>query len=253
MEKTDSTSKEEDKITSNNDNGNNNKSNSNRVSVFERLKKKVPTVQLPPPEPVEKEKDENKEEIKNSIKIDQQKKEKTFQSKSIEIPHNTSKVIHITGLKRPFTPKELLEMLKSKSKFESKNFWLNSNKSECAICYDTIDDAISAYKRLYGICWPTKIIPLTVEFSNKSFNYFTSNNNNNSQITSPANNTSKSYSISSPKTTNNIKVIDPEQLFKKTVAKPSIFYLPLNDIEINEMKRKMRMPDKEDAIPYKRR
>lgn len=142
-------------------------------------------------------------------------------------------------------------MLKSKSKFESKNFWLNSNKSECAICYNTIDDAISAYKRLYGICWPTKIIPLTVEFSNKSFNYFTSNNNE--QISSPINNSSKSYSISSPKSTNNIKVIDPEQLFKKTKAKPAIFYLPLTDIEISEMKRKMRMPDKEDAVAYKRK
>lgn len=153
-------------------------------------------------------------------------------------------------------------MLHSKSKFESKNFWLNSNKSECAVLYDTIEDAISAYKQLYGICWPTKIIPLTVEFSDKSFSYFTSINNSNLQISSPNNHTSissaksdiKSSSpttYSSPKST--IKVIDPEQLFKKTKAKPAIFYLPLTDSEIEEMKRKMRMPDKDDAIPYKRK
>lgn len=70
------------------------------------------------------------------------------------IPNEATKLLHITGLKRPYTPRELIEMLKSISDFDDKNnFWLSKNKSECVINYNTIEDCVIAYNKLYNLIY----------------------------------------------------------------------------------------------------
>ena len=83
---------------------------------------------------------------------------------------NSSNVLHIRNLTRPFTVPQLKELLtkfgplKANSQTKALNstgkaadphyFWVNSVKSHCFVAFESEEDAVQAQKGLDQITWP---------------------------------------------------------------------------------------------------
>uniref|UniRef100_A0AAR5P9C8 RRM domain-containing protein n=1 Tax=Dendroctonus ponderosae TaxID=77166 RepID=A0AAR5P9C8_DENPD len=70
-------------------------------------------------------------------------------------PRNpVSEVLFITNLVRPFTVKQLKELLERTGKLKEDGFWTDKIKSKCFACYETAEEAEVTRNALHGVHWP---------------------------------------------------------------------------------------------------
>ncbi|XP_056640447.1 apoptotic chromatin condensation inducer in the nucleus-like isoform X2 [Diorhabda sublineata] len=65
-----------------------------------------------------------------------------------------SEILYITNLVRPFTLKQLKELLERTGKIKEGGFWTDRIKSKCYVQYETIEQAETTRNALHGINWP---------------------------------------------------------------------------------------------------
>lgn len=65
-----------------------------------------------------------------------------------------SEVLFITNLVRPFTVKQLKELLERTGKINEDGFWTDRIKSKCYVCYEKIEEAEATRNALHGVNWP---------------------------------------------------------------------------------------------------
>ncbi|KAF2898669.1 hypothetical protein ILUMI_07503 [Ignelater luminosus] len=65
-----------------------------------------------------------------------------------------SEVLYITNLVRPFTLKQLKELLERTGKIRENGFWTDRIKSKCYVYYETIEEAETTRNALHGVNWP---------------------------------------------------------------------------------------------------
>ncbi|KRT78919.1 RNA binding protein [Oryctes borbonicus] len=66
----------------------------------------------------------------------------------------TSSVLFITNLVRPFTLKQLKELLERTGKIKENCFWTDRIKSKCYVQYENVLDAEATRNALHGVHWP---------------------------------------------------------------------------------------------------
>ncbi|GJQ83533.1 hypothetical protein Trydic_g10885 [Trypoxylus dichotomus] len=66
----------------------------------------------------------------------------------------TSSVLFITNLVRPFTLKQLKELLERTGKIKENCFWTDRIKSKCYVQYENVEDAEATRNALHGVHWP---------------------------------------------------------------------------------------------------
>nr|AZA15227.1 apoptotic chromatin condensation inducer in the nucleus [Anisakis pegreffii] len=65
-----------------------------------------------------------------------------------------NQVLMIRQLTRPFTSKQLQQMLATYGTIVENGFWIDNIKSTCIVKYSTIEEAIVARGRLHNVVWP---------------------------------------------------------------------------------------------------
>ncbi|KAK5645940.1 hypothetical protein RI129_004404 [Pyrocoelia pectoralis] len=65
-----------------------------------------------------------------------------------------SELLFITNLVRPFTLKQLKELLERTGKIRENGFWTDRIKSKCYAYYETIEEAEATRNALHGVNWP---------------------------------------------------------------------------------------------------
>jgi len=143
--------------------------------------------------------------------------------------------LRIDGFTRPLPTKALQDLL---AKYGTvAHFWLQGIKKYCLVTYDNKEQAIAALTGIDGICWPEESRPkLSVSFIAPS-------------------EVQEALSAKAPKPQNKenrpTKALD--ELFKRTKAKPAIYWLPLSAEELarKEKEQKKRF-DARDAIKRER-
>ncbi|RZC41024.1 apoptotic chromatin condensation inducer in the nucleus [Asbolus verrucosus] len=65
-----------------------------------------------------------------------------------------SSVLYITNLVRPFTLKQLKELLERTGKIREEGFWTDRIKSKCYVQYETEEEAEATRNALHGVQWP---------------------------------------------------------------------------------------------------
>lgn len=65
-----------------------------------------------------------------------------------------SELLFITNLVRPFTLKQLKELLERTGKIRENGFWTDRIKSKCYAYYDTVEEAEATRNALHGVNWP---------------------------------------------------------------------------------------------------
>ncbi|XP_055917115.1 apoptotic chromatin condensation inducer in the nucleus isoform X2 [Eupeodes corollae] len=73
----------------------------------------------------------------------------------IPTKNETSSILYITNLVRPFTVLQLKGLLARTGKIVDNRFWIDKIKSKCYIQYETEDEAIETRHALHGVRWPT--------------------------------------------------------------------------------------------------
>jgi apoptotic chromatin condensation inducer in the nucleus len=66
----------------------------------------------------------------------------------------TSNILYITNLVRPFTLKQLKELLERTGKIQEEGFWTDRIKSKCYVQYETQEEAEATRNALHGVQWP---------------------------------------------------------------------------------------------------
>ncbi|XP_064641650.1 apoptotic chromatin condensation inducer in the nucleus-like isoform X2 [Lineus longissimus] len=83
--------------------------------------------------------------------------------------HPTSRVIHIRNLVRPFTLRQLKELLERTGKLTEGGFWIDKIKSHCLVMYETDLDASKTRQALHNTKWPlSNPKNLSVDFSTEA-------------------------------------------------------------------------------------
>ncbi|KAJ8960837.1 hypothetical protein NQ318_020133 [Aromia moschata] len=65
-----------------------------------------------------------------------------------------SDVLYITNLVRPFTVKQLRELLERTGKIVEDGFWTDRIKSKCYVRYESVEEAEATRNALHGVHWP---------------------------------------------------------------------------------------------------
>uniref|UniRef100_A0A1Y1KVX1 RRM domain-containing protein n=1 Tax=Photinus pyralis TaxID=7054 RepID=A0A1Y1KVX1_PHOPY len=65
-----------------------------------------------------------------------------------------SELLYITNLVRPFTLKQLKELLERTGKIRENGFWTDRIKSKCYAYYETAEEAEATRNALHGVHWP---------------------------------------------------------------------------------------------------
>ncbi|KAL1497068.1 hypothetical protein ABEB36_008091 [Hypothenemus hampei] len=65
-----------------------------------------------------------------------------------------SEILFVTNLVRPFTVKQLKELLERTGKIQEDGFWTDKIKSKCYVCYENAEEAEATRNALHGIHWP---------------------------------------------------------------------------------------------------
>eukprot|EP01121_Diplochlamys_sp_Union-15-3_P007301 TRINITY_DN1846_c0_g1_i10.p1 TRINITY_DN1846_c0_g1~~TRINITY_DN1846_c0_g1_i10.p1 ORF type:complete len:134 (-),score=29.71 TRINITY_DN1846_c0_g1_i10:380-781(-) len=102
---------------------------------------------------------------------------------------------------------------------------MNDIKSYCYVMYNEVQHAIEARKAVYGVVWPThnKGEPLVAEFVSVD---------DVMRAVERQTRATKRRRIEEPPPSS------LDKLFRKTVAKPNIYYLPLTDAQVEEKRAK---------------
>lgn len=65
-----------------------------------------------------------------------------------------SEILYITNLVRPFTLKQLKELLERTGRIKEGGFWTDRIKSKCYVQYETTEQAETTRNALHGVNWP---------------------------------------------------------------------------------------------------
>ncbi|XP_072381912.1 uncharacterized protein Acn isoform X2 [Diabrotica undecimpunctata] len=65
-----------------------------------------------------------------------------------------SDILYITNLVRPFTAKQLRELLERTGKIKEDRFWTDRIKSKCYVQYECLEEAETTRNALHGVHWP---------------------------------------------------------------------------------------------------
>ncbi|CAH1099278.1 unnamed protein product [Psylliodes chrysocephalus] len=68
--------------------------------------------------------------------------------------HPVSEILYITNLVRPFTVKQLRELLERTGKIKEDGFWTDRIKSKCYAVYENLEEAEATRNALHGVYWP---------------------------------------------------------------------------------------------------
>ncbi|XP_074027076.1 apoptotic chromatin condensation inducer acinus isoform X1 [Leptinotarsa decemlineata] len=68
--------------------------------------------------------------------------------------NSRSDILYITNLVRPFTVKQLKELLERTGKIREDGFWTDRIKSKCYVQYESEEEAEATRNALHGIFWP---------------------------------------------------------------------------------------------------
>jgi len=147
-----------------------------------------------------------------------------------------SNVLFITNFVRPFTKAAVQELLGQTGKV--KEWGMDPIKSRCFVIYETEQEATATRNALHNLVWPpSNKTKLQVDFSNE--------NDGRKFISGGA--TEKPKDKTPPPQE---KVLTLDDLFRKTAAKPAIYYLPLTDNEVETKKKAAaEAKPKEEAKP----
>jgi len=173
------------------------------------------------------------------------------QEQKREVPpakNPVSNVIVIRELVRPFTQKNIQELLTQTGKVV--DLWLNTIKSVCYVKMENEEQTILTRNAIHNLKWPNANGKLLfVDFATS--NEMQQAKDSDKQKAAPLNNN---------KTATNTKVTTlppapvPEKkgptlddLFKKTTSKPCIYYLPLTDEQVAAKKRAKEQQQQEKA------
>ena len=123
-----------------------------------------------------------------------------------------STVVHINNLVRPFTVSAVRDLVSQFGPIEA--FWMDTNKTQSFIQYKSPDSAKSCIERLNGLCWPLDT----------------------GRALSAVGSTKESMDAAmaakiSPNLVEPVEQQPPiilDQLFKRTVTDPRLYYLPAN-------------------------
>jgi RNA recognition motif-containing protein len=148
-----------------------------------------------------------------------------------EVPHAEnpkSRFLFIKNFVRPFTKQSVLELLSQYGKVLS---WdMDNIKSRCFVEYEKMENAVRARESLHNLLWPP---------GNKSKLYaeFTTDEETKKFLNNRDIVDSSKKSIEKPAAVATTKTLD--DLFRKTLAKPHIYWLPLSE-EILEQRKKQQ-------------
>lgn len=132
-------------------------------------------------------------------KVDSNEKEKLIEEENNQF-ESVSRIVHVTGLSRPFTVLSLKQLLQSYG--EVSDFWIDGRKSNCFVQYKEESFAASCKDALNGMHWPTDSSPaLSVVFA-------------------------ESMPAAEPELSNQSSNGLLDQLFMKTRTEPAIYYKP---------------------------
>ncbi len=160
---------------------------------------------------------------------------------------NISKVVEIRNLVRPFTNKQLVDLLKRTGKFEeSVDFWIDKIKSHAMVRYSCPDEAEETVMALDGVKWPpassNKLLQVTFstednfERQSKELVSLSKIKQEDASRKRPRKDSSQEEAEKSSKKTRRSPNIENspdktetkslEVLFNKTKALPSIYWMP---------------------------
>jgi hypothetical protein len=183
-----------------------------------------------------------------------------------------SEILYIRGLTRPFSLMQLKGLLSRYGKLVDGEFWLDKIKSQCFVTYHTLDEAQNARQALDGCQWPsTNPKTLSVRYARQEeFEYSKIHDAPPNHISADSNDRIVEESINQIELKNHsdelklqkekqsgFLITDEEvdeneesvktneqpmkgldDYFRKTKAKPSIYWLPLTEEEIFERVRR---------------
>ncbi|XP_065915228.1 apoptotic chromatin condensation inducer in the nucleus-like [Dysidea avara] len=168
-------------------------------------------------------------------------------------------ILHVANLVRPFAQCQLKELLTEDGALVDGGFWINKIKSHCFAVYESLEVAIATRNRLDGVKWPvTNPKVLSVEFADEdkvvtltdgalslssgvtaeaSQPHPPKVEEKPQQNTAVAKETTQTAEQPSKQqegeedVTNKSAVNRLDELFKKTIAAPQIYWLPLTSEE----------------------
>lgn len=136
-----------------------------------------------------------------------------------------SNTLYLTNFVRPFTKQQVDELLNQTGKVVQSG--MDPIKSRCYAIFETEEGAMATREALHNLVWPpANRAKLNVEFATEeeAKRFFTPGSQQPAEVKPK------------PRVSENVLTLD--DLFKKTTAKPPIYWLPLTDSEV-EMKRKI--------------
>jgi apoptotic chromatin condensation inducer in the nucleus len=185
-------------------------------------------------------------------------------------PRQTSRALRIDNFLRPFTQKQLLELLGETGTIVENGFWMNAIKTHCYVIYESEKQGAASRKALFNITWPkqhgkkllaeyvgiaeaerairgettpavapsppapvkqapvqTERLVVTAQQSQRTVHLTAPR-----QITPPP-----AHKKSAPPPPEPMPTLD--DLFRKTKAKPPLYWLPLTEAQIEEKKAKV--------------
>jgi len=184
-----------------------------------------------------------------------------------------SQILYIRGLTRPFSLMQLKGLLSRYGKLIDGEFWLDKIKSQCFVTYNTLEQAQNAREALDGCRWPsTNPKTLSIRFARREEFEFSKTHDLppdqkstdstdrvvEEKSASPVNGIEPKNQIDEPKLqkekqsgfliydveeeepvkTNEESAKGLDDYFRKTKAKPSIYWLPLTEEQIIERDRR---------------
>jgi len=167
-----------------------------------------------------------------------QEPEKRFVPPSRRPP---STVVFIRGFVRPFTKQAAKDLLDQSGQVIE--WGMDAIKSRCHVIYATKEQAIAARDAIHNLTWPpNNKAQLYADFSTEeeARRFYKNNSGEEKRVRSPP----RRPVIEKPAAT-------LDELFKKTQAKPPIYYLPLSEKEVEAKKRLHINNDLIDIQPSK--
>ncbi|GAM25162.1 hypothetical protein SAMD00019534_083370 [Acytostelium subglobosum LB1] len=187
-----------------------------------------------------------------------------------------SRTLLIVNFIRPFRVEHAKQLMSETGTVEQ--FWMNDVRSYCFVTFATEEEAIATRNRLHGLVWPElNRTKLSVEYSSekefeiaqkhsrssvpviseapepvaagnggkqkqqkKKQQQNESDTSSNKSTTSSASTTSTTTTTTTTPPPPALSKADMDKLYRKTVTKPEIYYLPLTDEEVEARKIRQR-------------
>ncbi|KAL1924004.1 uncharacterized protein VTP21DRAFT_7039 [Calcarisporiella thermophila] len=198
----------------------------------------------------EENKKQEQEEQEEPEKIEQDQEMQPVNASEVpESQHPPTTTLAVRNFVRPLQVKQVEELLNKFGKVEK--FWMDSIKTHCYVTYSSVDEAILARSRLYNLRFPTEshnpLLPdfLTPERAQRLIE------EEESAQASNARRVSKQYGAHGSSKEGNlgrqdakISYLPLDNLFPKTTATPSLYFLPVSEElakkRLEEMRRKSK-------------